>query len=567
VSRASAALALFDALFDHSPRQLASAFNHRGVPSREDWNITELALVLSSDEALWAHLSQLPAEELAFLSSLPQSSDSPGAQSAVKALLAAEEHGEIFLFPEVRALLAKHSQASAGASMSSGPAKEPEDEADVPGVFGHIEHVESLLEHTRRHRVDANKLSAVASSLALTMETIEALVNFTLRLGLLQRVGVTWVITQSGHEWLSLGAHEKWQALLEHFVAQLPRWWPDPLPEPVTAASLRATVIATYPLVSLEDAEELVEYAGWLGLLRGGQPTTLSQAHTEEDRARVIDSLMPQDVAQVYPDGPDTLVASGPLTTEKNTELRQVGEWLSGGLAARFSISPSTINTALQQGLSPERVREIIATSVSVGMSASLSEMVDDTISRAQSLSVSPHGHGTRVHSTTPLTLELVKADRRLADAGFIADEEGNVTSSLSVAQVHEVLAREVYPHLVVDERGELVVFRDTTNRGEGRLNLTLWNEESVERWQNRQRSLRSEAGYFDAALELAISDRAPIRVTVSMGDQTQAMVIEPHAFKNGRLRGRDVRSDVERTLPASHIVGISSGSTFSEET
>jgi len=567
VSRASAALALFDALFDHLPRQLASAFNHRGVPPRQDWDITELALALSSDAALWTHLSQLHVDELDFLSSLPQSSNSPEAESAANALLAARQNGEIFLYPEVSALLTRRAHSSEPSSIASAPGKGPDVQTDVPGVFGHIEHIESLLEHSLRHRVEATKLSSAASSLELTMETIEALVNFTLRLGLLQRVGVTWVITQSGHEWLSLGAHEKWQALLERFVAQLPRWWPDPLPEPVTAASLRATVIATYPLVSLEDAEELVEYAGWLGLLRGGQPTTLSQAHTEEDRARVIDSLMPQDVAQVYPDGPDTLVASGPLTTEKNTELRQVGEWLSGGLAARFSISPSTINTALQQGLSPERVREIIATSVSVGMSASLSEMVDDTISRAQSLSVSPHGHGTRVHSTTPLTLDLVKADRRLADAGFIADEEGNVTSSLSVAQVHEVLAREGYPHLVVDERRELVVFRDTTVRGEGRLNPTLWDEESVERWQNRQRSLRSEAGYFDAALELAISDRAPIRVTVSMGDQTQAMVIEPHAFKNGRLRGRDVRSDVERTLPASHIVGISSGSTFSAET
>ena len=566
MSRASAALALFDALFDHSPRQLASAFNHRGVSSREDWNITELALALSSDEALWAHLSQLPAEELAFLSSLPQSSDSPGAQSAVKALLAAEEHGEIFLFPEVRALLAKHSQASAGASMSSGPAKEPEDEADVPGVFGHIEHVESLLEHTRRHRVDANKLSAVASSLGLSGEMVEALVNFTLRLSLLQRLGTTLAVTASGHEWLYGGAHEKWRTLLERFVAQLPRWWPDKLPAPLTAESLRVAAIARFPLVSLEDTEELVEYAGWLGLLRADQPTTLSRAHTPEDRAHIIESLMPPDVSQVYPDGPDTLVAPGPLTTEKNAELRLVGQWLSGELAPRFSITPSTINDALQHGLAPERVREIIATSVSVGMSASLSEMVDDTISRAQSLSVSPFALGARLHSSTPLTLELVKADRRLADAGFRTDEEGAVTSSLSVVQVHEVLAREGYPHLVVDEQGDISMWGEDVGRAE-RLSASRWDEESVAKWQDHQRAMRAEPGFFDPALELAISDRAPIRVAVAMGEQTQAMVIEPHAFKNGRLRGRDVRSDVERTLPASHIVGILSGSTFSQET
>ena len=566
MSKASAALALFDALFDHSPSQLASAFNHRGVPPREDWEITELALALSSNEALWAHLSQLPAEDLEFLASLPQPSDSSEAQSAVEALLAVEEHGEIFLLPEVRALLAQHSETSARASMSSGPAKEPEAEADVPGVFGHIEHVESFLEHTRRHRVDANKLSSVASSLGLGGETVEALVNLTLRLGLLQRLGTALAVTASGHEWLYGGAHDKWRSLLERFVAQLPRWWPDELPEPLTAESLRVAAIARFPLVSLQDTEELVEYAGWLGLVRAGQPTMLSRAHTLEDRAHIIDSSMPPDVAQVYPDGPDTLVAPGPLTTEKNTHLRHVGLWLSGELAPRFLISPSTINDALQHGLVPERVREIIATSVSVGMSASLSEMVDDTISRAQSLSVSPLGLGARLHSSTPLTLELVKTDRRLADAGFRTDEEGTVTSSLSVAQVHEVLAREGYPHLVVDEHGDISMWGEGAGRAE-RLTAPRWDVESVTQWQNRQRAMRAEPGFFDPALELAISDRAPIRVTVSMGEQTQTMVIEPHAFKNGRLRGRDVRSDVERTLPASHVVSISSGSTFSQET
>ena len=158
MSRASAALALFDALFDHLPRQLASAFNHRGVPPRQDWDITELALALSSDAALWTHLSQLHVDELDFLSSLPQSSNSPEAESAANALLAARHNGEVFLYPEVSALLTRRAHSSEPSSIASAPGKGPDVQTDVPGVFGHIEHIESLLEHSLRHRVEATKL-------------------------------------------------------------------------------------------------------------------------------------------------------------------------------------------------------------------------------------------------------------------------------------------------------------------------------------------------------------------------------------------------------------------------
>jgi hypothetical protein len=422
------------------------------------------------------------------------------------------------------------------------------------------------VEQVRTHRVEAQKLPPLAQALDVPLDTAEALVDFAIRMGLIRRLGPSLLITPFAQEWLNLGAAEKWQSLLERFSAQLPTWWPRSLPPTLTPSALRAAVASEFPLVSVDDAELLLTYASWLGLIRLHHPTRLSGAENGDDRDAIIREVMPAAAEQMYPDGPDTIVAPGPLDTEKTKQLRQVGQWLSGGLAPRFRLSPHTINRALQDGLGEAEIHTIISNCVSGGMS-SLQDMVEDTMSRARTLTIVELPTGTRVTSSDALTIQLVGADRRLAEARFTHSEGGGLTSALSLGQLHDLLATEGYPHLVCDAEGKVQPLSTDNVVSDSATNPPQWDEDAVARWQAHQHSLRRQPGFFDSALELAISHRTPIRVTVSMGETMQTMLIEPHALKNGRLRGRDVRSDVERTLPASHVVGISAGVAASEGT
>ncbi|MEG1391773.1 MAG: hypothetical protein RSC50_02590 [Aurantimicrobium sp.] len=45
--------------------------------------------------------------------------------------------------------------------------------------------------------------------------------------------------------------------------------------------------------------------------------------------------------------------------------------------------------------------------------------------------------------------------------------------------------------------------------------------------------------------------------MTVSMPDGEREFTIEPKGFSNGRLRCLDRTTEVERTLPASHITAV----------
>jgi hypothetical protein len=69
--------------------------------------------------------------------------------------------------------------------------------------------------------------------------------------------------------------------------------------------------------------------------------------------------------------------------------------------------------------------------------------------------------------------------------------------------------------------------------------------EETGQAWMARQ-------------LELAIKTKMTVTVVVRMPDGSEIeYLLEPAALASGRLRARDRRSDIERTLPLSHIVEV----------
>jgi hypothetical protein len=70
-----------------------------------------------------------------------------------------------------------------------------------------------------------------------------------------------------------------------------------------------------------------------------------------------------------------------------------------------------------------------------------------------------------------------------------------------------------------------------------------------------------SGAAWNARQLELAIKARLEVTVVVRMPDGAEVpYLLEPAALAGGRLRARDRRADIERTLPLSHIVAVESG-------
>jgi hypothetical protein len=75
-------------------------------------------------------------------------------------------------------------------------------------------------------------------------------------------------------------------------------------------------------------------------------------------------------------------------------------------------------------------------------------------------------------------------------------------------------------------------------------------------------------AQWLARQLDIAIRSKAAVNVSVAMPDgQIVEYLLEPTGLGGGRLRGRDRKADIERTLPLSSIRGLNPAEVAESET
>ena len=561
MSHASHILGLVDTLSRLEPDALARTLTLRNVPFTNDYTPVGLARALTQESAIRSHLSQLTAEELRALGHFPAATRSAD-QPYIDQLLAWSDGVTTFRRAEIDAcvdplVITGPNPGDAGPAESAAIRVDP----DVPGVFGQIELMETLLAELGRTPVstgqknDRSELSGIAKELGWDLDDVASLVDAAIRRGYLAVTPHTMRITPRGLRWRNRGAASKWLDILQHWRDHAPRWWPRALPATVSRESVMECAIASFPLVSLDGIDELVDDAARWGLTKSGAATTIDPWDPDLDEH--IRGMLPSEATALFPDGPDSVIATGPLSDEWEARVRSFSDWISGSLAPRFRISPRSVCRALQRGVSPDELAATIAELIPPGMGNVISEMVADTIARASMLSLMSEGGHCFIRSGNELTLALMKADRRLAAAGI--SERGNeLYSPWSPEDLHELLLDENYPHLVFAHDGSLLPL-EPVEALTCSSDQTGWSAHSVSELIDSLRD-DSDGSALIEAIELAITEKCAIAVTVTMNDGPVTMRIEPHALKNGRLRGLDTRSDVERTIPMSHVLSVTAG-------
>lgn len=556
MSLASHALGHIDTLHRLEPHQLATVLARRGIPVHPDATALSLAKALVEPDAITRHLSQLTSEQLAGLAQYPRESGNTD-QEWIDQLLVWSDGMVSSRFPEVdevwQQLSVQLTPGSPADETSSGGTRV---EPDVSAVFAGLEQLERLLRDLETNpvltpcRPDRSELQGLAKLREESVESLAKLVDASCRLGLTHYDETGVRVTTSGQKWRSRGPRVKWLSLLVQWRDSLPTWWPRALPATLTAQSVAELAAHDYPLVDATGAQLLVEDAERLGLSKAGQTTTVNI--WSDSLGDDLQAILPPEATQLYPDGPDSVIATGPLSDESEQMVRSFSRWISGHLAPRFRISQASVCAALQRGVPADELMQRVQSFIPSGMGNTITEMVVDAIDQATSLSVSADGATTLVRSSHPLRLSLILADRRLSEASFSDSHEG-LTSPLSPERIHELLLAEGYPHLVTTASGDVVVPPEAQaeHAPEG------WSVDAATALLERLNTEHSRRQLVNDAVELAIAEKCPIALDVAMGENTVTIRLEPHALKNGRLRGRDTRSDVERTIPVSHVVGV----------
>lgn len=377
-----------------------------------------------------------------------------------------------------------------------------------------------------------------------------------------------WTTTEAVAEWMSSPADERWRRLAAAWLTELP-------------SDLR-NIITRVPHTSWD--HRLGDYADWwypaggtwlseriatgtarsraLGVTYDHVPSTAGSLLFEGDAdaaASAMASHFPAAVEQLYLLPDLTAVAPGPLQSPADQRMRMLADVEVGGLASRYRITAESLTRALSSGETRESLSEFLASVSLTGVPQPLTYLLTETAAKYGSIRVGPHERGSILRVAEPALLRQLEVDRSLEVLRLTNSGDQTMLSRQSPETVFWMLVDARYA--VVIENAAGAVQRPPKRRRAARA--TPAPSTALADLVTRLRASVSPSdgegtAWLARQLEVAARSRTAVIVTVKMPNgSTTDFTLEPTAIAHGRLRARDARADLERTLPLTSIVAV----------
>lgn len=418
----------------------------------------------------------------------------------------------------------------------------------------------------------------LAVAMGTELHDVPAMLEIAERSALVERGPGGWNTAEKATEWLELPIVERWLRLSGSWLATLP-------------AEIRA-LLAERPHAAW--GEGLAQYLGWLfpaggdwmrdrlsrytrdaellGITAAGATTGPGAALLAEGvdaaRSRIL-PLLPPEVDKVYVQHDLTIVAPGPLAASADARLRRIADVESRALASSYRVTQSSLTRGLAAGETRESIREFLTELSLTGIPQPLEYLLMETANRYGALRVGPAddtataalpGAKSRIRSNDATLIGAIAVDQNLAALALEPDGDRRLVSRFDPDVVYWALIEARYPIVAENGQGEIVGVERPRPAAPSAAPETNGVAELIARIRRSGSSAPEEAGaaWIVRQLEVAIRNRTGVLVTVRMPDGSEVTYsLEPAAVAGGRLRSRDRRADIERTLPLSHIVAV----------
>ena len=373
-------------------------------------------------------------------------------------------------------------------------------------------------------------------------------------------LAVSWLGGSHAHRWMSAVA--RWREMMAAAAA-------EEIALALKSQPQRTFFDALTDIFPLADAsagskvERLCKYAELIGLTSNGvaQPWMLPALQGDlEDAAGQIGKHMPQLQARVILQTDLSIVAPGPLEVEAEDRLREFAQAESIGLASHFRLTPLSVSYALERGHSIEQIRKSLVELSGMALPQPVDYLLNDVFRRFGRIKVvsdeSGGGAYIKVADST-LAIELANDLRHRIIA--LRQIDPTTLYSKYTADVVYFTLRD-YGHLAVRAN------QDDTVISPERINSQTEKAAVVDPVKALIAKLRTadnnsgdgENEMMLRQLQLAIKNKSAIAVSYLGKDGTEhRFILEPVAISNGRLRSRDKKADIERTLPLANIVKL----------
>jgi hypothetical protein len=180
--------------------------------------------------------------------------------------------------------------------------------------------------------------------------------------------------------------------------------------------------------------------------------------------------------------------------------------------------------------------------------------LIRETAERFGRLKIQATEKGSLLISSDELLAKQITMDSKLKGL-MLENSAKGVSSPLDAQALYHALRESGYLAILVDEIGN-VISPSSIHKSSNESAVFLEQIERL-RAQDIEMADAAPATDMERKILLALKTKSLLQVQINANGKIMDFLLEPIGVANGRLRARDRKADIERTLPVSAITSI----------
>ncbi|GGE83661.1 hypothetical protein GCM10011313_02580 [Mycetocola zhadangensis] len=420
----------------------------------------------------------------------------------------------------------------------------------------------------------------LAHAMQVNEPTVDRYLDLAVRSGLASHEPGGWHPTATGEAWLRETTADRWAALATAWLEAIPVEVRSVLSERTSwGDALHAYAHWLYPAGGewiREAVDRVATHASLLGITSGPSPAeqllstpgSLLLTSDATAAASAMAHFFPSHVRQVYLQHDLSIIAPGPLHPELDLKLRAFAELETRAQAYSYRLSPESVNRALSAGGSAEEMLAFLEKLSLTGIPQPVHYLISQAAARFGTVRVGLIPAGTAdvgdaqsyVRSTDSSMIGLLEVDQAIGPIGLRPHSSLRLVSRFEFEVVFWALSDARYPVAAENPDGSLLSVRRQRVTSVPVHSTAPDHSELLKELRAAEAESAGDSGQAWVARQLDAAIRAKQTVTVTVqvpGSGPLEFVLEPTGVSGGRLRARDKRADIERTLPLSSILEL----------
>lgn len=572
------------ALRKFSDSELHDLVMQRGLATSSMRDFFDLAEAVTAPKAVASALSSLPSSLALALTDIANGES--GNPAAIARLVQLGLADESFLFDSVRASLAEIIAvvgAQAGPSLNKTSTTANQQAVDADAGLQVFETLQALTElvfdleqryvrEVGKGNVGLPDIKRLAAHLSKSNDYAKEIFELAVSAGLMTLVAGRWQFGERAPAWLESTPAQQIALLWQVWVSQVGA---EALAELALSqqafdgpAPIRNLMAMVYPFADLSlgsKNSKLEALTVRIGLASEGLAASWLNSLLRGETEIALDAIaqcLPAQQSKIICQADLTLVATGPLPISVEIQLRRFAETEVIGMASTYRLTALSVTHGLETGLSEQVIRELLETLSGKDLPQPISYLLKESAARFGRLAIHEGelNERSKLISTDPILLTEILNDGNLKAFSLVRLEDGSLSSRFEPEVLYFGLRDAGFAPIRRDSKGQLVSPLKTIAAASEQVTQDSIDAD-IRRMREHEVKMGGELEGDDVnrPIQLAIKNKASLEVVVltNTGDE-RTFILEPIGVANGRLRARDRKADIERTLPLTSITRVS---------